>query len=95
MNIIKINAGISSTVSDITASSNDQTLKRSHMQDIKQKPVNQMNMLMNIVKMTPENPFHTQVIQSIKSQIQMDYYQVDMNSLVSHLFQELSVDGVV
>ena len=93
MNIIKISAGMPNTVSDITASNPEQKLERANTEHINSKPLDQMRALMNIVKMSSGNPFHTQVIQAIKDQVQRDYYQVDMNSLVSHLHQELSVDG--
>lgn len=95
MNIIKINAGMPNTVSDIASQNNDPKLISSNTQAIKAKPADQMSALVNIVKMSSENPFHTQVIQTIKAQVQRDYYQVDVNSLVSHLYHELSMDGVV
>jgi anti-sigma28 factor (negative regulator of flagellin synthesis) len=82
------------TVSDIASQSTDQKMKSSTTQANPSKSVDQMSALVNLVKMSPENPFHTQVMQTIKTQIQRDYYQVDMNTLVSHLYQELSMDGV-
>lgn len=93
MNIIKINAMIQNTVTDIATKVDDQSRNRSPMQSVKNKPIDQMTALLNLVKTSQEDPFHTQVIQSIKNQVQMDYYKVDINSLVSHLYQELSVEG--
>ena len=95
MNIIKINAGIPNSLSDIIPTSHDQTQKFSDQQGIQSKSGDQMTRLMNLVKLTSENPFHTQVIESIKNQVQSDYYTVDVDTLVSHLCLELSVEGAV
>lgn len=94
MNIIKINAGMPNTVSDSASQISDQIRTSSNTQAFKSKSVDQMGALVNLVKMSSEDPFHTQVIQTIKTQVQKDYYQVDVNALVSHLYQELSMDGV-
>lgn len=95
MNIIKINAGIPGSLGDKIPAIHDQTPKLPYQQGIQSKSDDQLTRLMNIVKVTPENPFHSQVIESIKSQVQSDFYPVDIDTLVSHLCLELSIEGAV
>lgn len=81
-------------INDLSSSTDRLSTKRSDTEQTHSVAGTQMNALVHIVKNALNDPFHTQVIQTITHQVQTDYYQVDVDALTAHLYQALSVEGL-
>ena len=95
MSHIIIDAAIPATInSKVSYSAVNQRTQIEHQTATPSHGLEQINMLINIVKSYPDSSSNNVRIMEVKQQILADEYQVHMDPLVEHIFQDLTLDGI-